>query len=249
MEPRKESKVADNPNGTSTQGESGKPDPTLEKLTGLIQGLEAKIGKMESNLNSGLQGQRSLYDRQIGQLRQMLDRATAARSAYEDGSGGGQATSQTGQRTVDPHFERLRMRQELTDFKLDHGTAYAKVKEAVDAIINNEARLQDVIVYNEEGLIDYRKTYRAALREAQLAESEKAQAAAQAAQAEADEKKKSAKAAATISGDGADEIEGGVTLDDIENMSDEEGADFILKSGLLGAPSPKRVAPVGVTRT
>lgn len=235
--------MADDPKAGTTKkdGDGAAATPDVNALiAGLEQKIEQKLNQTAQALNGSL---RSLYDRQLQALRSQLAELQGVRG--DDGGGDDgrdpRRSSAPTRHAPDPYFERLRMNQEITEFKVDNPdySGDPKVKAAVDALLADNARVHSVLAYNEEGLVDYRKTYRNALREVQVETLRASKDAADKAQREADTKRKSSKADATLSGGGTDEIPDEVLDKSPDDLTDEE------LDQLMGL-RPKRKAPVGV---
>lgn len=223
--------MADNPNVDPSKKD--KPDAAPSKLEQLILGIDARIQALEK----ASAGQRSLYDRQLNDLRGQLSRALARRQSEDYGEEDAPPVQRPAPSRND---EQRRMRAELLEFKVDHGSEYFSRKEKVDALVNDPIWQLSDLVYNEEGQIDYTKTYRAALRDVMIREGAAARQVAAQAEKEEKEKKDAAKKDATLSGDAqADEIPEGILDKSIDDLTDAE-LDQVM--GL----KPKRVAPVGV---
>jgi hypothetical protein len=218
------------PNDTKNDTPSG--EDKVSKLEAMVTTLTSKIEKLGADTTNGLSGLRSMYDRQLSNLRTQLSQARSGDGSYDrpynrgtdDGDQGNQG------RDVDPfaeqdRFERGRDRFERTN-KLY--SSNPEIKKRVDALMADRARRDEILV-EREGRIDYERSYRTAYLIVRDQIAEEAEIAAAQARTQADEDKKKTKADAVLSGDSAEELPEGLTLDSINDMS----ADDMVKKGLV----------------
>jgi hypothetical protein len=228
------------PDKNDTPGAEGQAPDKVEALTEQIKTLTAK-------LDSGLTGLRSMYDRQLNDLRERLKIAKTAEGdrSYDRGYGAVADSDRAGNQGMNDdertEFEGMRFETGKAKFERTYPLygSDAKVKAAVDTLLNDQNRVADFLIRNEKGKIDYYRTYRNAFLEVQNQHLEAARAATEQARTEAEKNRKQTLADVALSGETVEELPEGLTLEAIEAMPPEKIAELI--PGLR-----KRKPPVGV---
>jgi hypothetical protein len=226
-----------------TKNDTPSAEDKVARLETMVTAVMSKIEKLGADTSNGLSGLRSMYDSQLSKLRTQIAQARGDGSYDKPYNRDADAADERNSgRDFDPfmeqdRFERGRDRFERTN-KLY--STNPEIKKRVDALMSDKNDAAGVLV-ERGGRIDYERSYRTAYLIVRDQIAEEAEIAAATARAQADEDKSRTKADATLSGDSAEDLPEGLTLDDISGMS----ADQMVKKGLV--PGVKRHKPlVGV---
>ena len=217
--------------------------PENADVKALREMVQSGFAKLTSDLQNGLNGQRSMYDRQIGAIRQQLQGRGTAEGSYDrpynresNDRGADNQESETERVMAETdRFERARDR-----FERNHPQYRSNddLRKRVDSIMNDQSRRAELLTRDDFGRISYDRAYRTAYLEARDQIATEAEAAAATARAQAETERRQSKADAALSGDVAEELPEGLTLDAVLDMSPED----MEKRGLV--PGVKAHKPV-----
>jgi hypothetical protein len=140
-------------------------------------------------------------------------------------------------RAMDQENSIIRYRQEVPD--------WTKYQSEVDAIVNDEHRVYEVVAWKPDGfgntVVDWRKTYMNAKERVELEQYRKAQAGAQQSQQRNNEQRTTLQQMATLSGTtSVPPQDRELTLDDLRGKSAEEIAKMAQAAGLVPPSDPLR---------
>lgn len=228
------------------------PDPKTENtddVKALIGSVNQRLEKLATDLKSGLDGQRSMYDSRFARVQQDLHKLAGGNGDSYDRPYNRNANDRSAD-NQESEADRLlgetdRFEQARDRFERRHPlyTSNGEVKKRVDAIMADNSRRADILSRDDFGRINYDRAYRTAYLEARDQISIEAEAAAATARAQAETENRNARATAALSGDVAEELPEGLSLDDI--MDDQFTPEMMVEKGLV-AGGKKRIPIVGV---
>jgi hypothetical protein len=210
-----------------------KPENTETDVKALIAAMQAQLAKMAADMTSGFTGQRSMYDKQLGELRTKLDRVSkgdvAYNKPYNRDADNGAADNQNEDDLRLAETDRFERSKDRFERRHPQYATNPELKKRVDAILNDQTQRAALLTRDDSGRVNYDRVYRDAYLEARDQIATEAEAHSATAKAQAEEEKRKAKTDAILSGDSIEELPEGISLESIEAMS----ADDMVKKGLV----------------